>query len=415
MAECRITSHVTVANADKTIGGETIKEGQAYVVADKPIDPTGGGGAGEVSLNLCKIASFNLNERFRVYKIADASVTVQGTDLTTIADSNQVISDGTDFIAAGVTTEMDFQIVSGNDQGSYGIIEVAPFGLANSLKLDASMTDTASNLSWEITPEFNWKVDYSNAIFASIAPGSNVLRYLPFMGPGDHKGTFGNITATGPTVFTAADGNFQNVDNPVLVGESVEIKGGPDAGFYEITAVLSPQVLLVVNASWSADQTNLAWHIGKTSPHASVCRLHAVDGVNVVIPEENSVEVKIKSAIRDLADAQALDAQQEDPGSGFTAVDLFNQHGQFLACYRLQTTADESGNPLDDRIIIHARPWRGHDVDGVLFEKSDGTQKYTGSALNPVFPIRWLRDGWRLEISVARDTRQQPTPAEECN
>lgn len=409
-----VTSHVEIAEKDRTINGVSYGRGQAIIVSD--IEFTGA--SASISLDLCKIASFNLNEQFRVYKIANDSASVQGTDLVTAEESNIITSASTDFIAAGITTQMDIAIISGDDIGSYAIVEIAPGGDASALRIDAQMTATDTNLSWEIIPGQIWTIDYSIAITANIAPGSNILRYLPFIGPGDHKGTNAQVQTAQPTLIQVVDGNLTDVNNPVLVGEYIELKGGPDAGFYKITSVQATQ-LVVNNASWSADQTNLAWHIGKVSPHASVCRLHQVDGVNVVIPEENSVEVKIAQPIRDLADAQAFDIVREEVGGGFSAEQLFDTYGNFLACYRLQTTASHGqGVPLDDRVIIAAQPWRGHEVGGVLFfDDADPPQpKYFLSDANePVWPIRWLRDNWRLEIAIARDTRQEPEAIEVCD
>ena len=99
-------------------------------------------------------------------------------------------------------------------------------------------------------------------------------------------------------------------------------------------------------------------------------------------------------------------------------LDLFDEIGAFLACYRLKSDASQAqGVPVDDRVLIAALPWRGHVVDGVLYfdDQNPAEPKYDlSSADEPVWPIRWLRDNWRLEGAIAEDELQEPSAAEVC-
>ena len=421
MPVCNPTAFPTVAAGDITVGGQTVKEGQTYWPVVPPLDPSGGSGTGITSLAVCKIASFRTaSQVMRCYLVTSDTIVVGGSDLVTTVDSPIVTSASSNFLASGITPEHDLAILDNthNDFGVHRIAAVAPAGDATALQLVTPMTQTASSVSWEIVPAQIWKVDYSSIFFANIMPGSNIKRYFPFMGPGDHKGTNAQVETGSNGLIIVNDGNLTDPQNPVLVGEYIQIKNGPDAGFYEIVAVFQNLLAVVNPGSWSADQQNLGWHIGKTSPHANVCLLYQNDGVNIVMPKQDTIEVKIRSAIRNLADAQALDAaRSEGPGAGggVNAVGLFDDFGAFLACYRLQAVADESGNPLDDRVIIHAKPWRGHGVGGVLFFAANGSQKYDLSDPNePVLPIRWLRDDYRLEMSIGREAVQEPTLQQLC-
>lgn len=348
-----------------------------------------------------------------------------GNDLTTQEGSTVVFlpPGSTDFCGPPAAQIGDtLEIQEGPDAGSYQIVAFGGADPCRILGLDQDMTKTNINLDWRIQipagppdPDAPLVPNYSQVIKARAVPGSPLHRYRPYMGPGDHTGS-DLVTAAGSSTVTAAGATFLDPLNPVVPGMYIEIAAGSDAGRHEIANVVNGTTLELVTPM-TADATGLSYRIDIVSDHATTLQLVPVSGGKLIaVPDQDSIEVKIARPIRDEIDAAAFDTARE---LGTTeAVDLFDIHGAYLACYRLQDGASHSqGVPIDNRVIIAAMPWRGHAVDGVLFfdDQDPAQEKYDLSdADEPVWPIRWLRDHWRLEMAIGREPLQEPTEDEAC-
>ncbi len=403
MAECYLTSHVEISTTDRVVGGKTIKTGQAIIVSDKKV-----GGGGEI--DICKIAQY-VDGLLECVPVTNDMSGLTGTDGETLEGTNLFLSDTAGFIDNNVAAGDFVTISSGNQQGTYRIVQV----LTNEAVLVPAVFDIAeTGLSWLLIRNQR-PPDYSKVLRA-LPVSANAflphLRYFPMFGPGDHHAKTMSTTATTALVDEEADFDDPNRLIPTNGDGYIEILTGADAGFHQIVQV--QQTILTVQTSLTATAQDIHYRVRLVSPHATHVMVSEWGTEKVVIPIQDSFEVKIISAVRNLADAQALDVQSEIPKTT-RAADLFGAIGEYLGCYRLRIdAADDDGMPLDNRVLIPAKPWRGHDTDGVLFFREAGQQKYTGSALNPVFPIRWLRNMYRLEIAIARDTRQAPTAGQEC-
>lgn len=303
------------------------------------------------------------------------------------------------FIADGIQAGMTLIVIGGVNGGNYEIIDV--------------LTETAFivELAWEVSQGsvvYEIKSDVSSIDYSHIFEVKLELthRFLPYVGPGDHVG--GDLrTFAGQTSVLSEDANFTDPSNPVLPRMYIEIFSGADAGRHRVVTVGS--VVLTLAAPMNDTASGLVYRIDIVSEHATSLQLI---NERALVPDQNRLEVKIARAIRDQTDAIIFDISRE---GGQDALNLFNEIGSYLACYRLQVGANDQGLPIDDRVIIGVKPWRGHTIDGVLFFDANAEQKFDLSDLDePVLPIGWYRDHWRLEFAIARAKRQEPTNAETC-
>lgn len=405
------TSHVEIAEKDIIVNGRAIGKGQAYIVSD--LEFAGGGGAGGV--DYVKIASF-IGQEMQCFKMNEIFVTVTGSDLVTTLGSTTVTSAGTDWVAQGIKEGTYIRLTSGSDAGPYRIATVAPGEDATALELECAMATTATGISFEVIKETKWEPDYATVIRSYPEPESPLRRYRPYLGSGDHVGC-DLTTAVGSALVFVPGAKFNDVDNPVPVGAYLEIYQGADQGRYRIIGgITSTNLLLDTSLTADSPPGGLAYRINLVSEHASVLSMVAFDGKNVLTGTQDGIEVKIARPIRNEGDAIAFDIFRE-MGTDDT-VDLFDKIGSFLACYRLTNAASQAqGVPVDNRVVIAALPWRGHLVDGVLYfdDQNPPQPKYDlSSADEPVWPIRWLRDNWRLEDAIAEDELQEPTAAQVC-
>lgn len=405
-----ITSHVEIAEKDITVNGKAVGKGQAYIVSD--LEFTGAGGAGGV--DYVKLASF-IGQEIQCFKMNEVFVNVTGSDLVTTLGSATVTSAGTDWVAQGIIAGSYIRLTSGSDAGPYRIAVVASGGNATALELECAMATTATGINFEVIKETKWEPDYATLFRSYPKPDSPLRRYRPYLGPGDHVGC--NLaTSAGNQQVVAPGADFEDVGHAVPVNAYLEIYQGADQGRHRIILVNASTLLLAAPLTETSQPGGIAYRVSLVSEHASVLSMVAFDGKNVLTGTQDGIEVKIARPIRDEGDAITFDIFRE-MGNDDT-VDLFNEIGPFLACYRLKSGASQAqGVPVDDRVIIAALPWRGHLVSGVLYfdDQSPAQPKYDLSdADEPVWPIRWLRDNWRLEDAIAEDELQEPTAGEVC-
>lgn len=412
----------------------------ALVRAPKPARGTTGAAATPIRyVKLAQIVDNQLRCIPLTFVAAVPAQVLSGNNLRTfgfestvvaIPSSGNAFCDGQPPVPPPVPGQV-LEILEGPDAGSYQIEAITSCNRLTVSPAPSSGSD-GFNLDWRIQvapaiPEAGWPADYSQVFKAVAVAGSPLHRYRPYLGPGDHTGSDlvtndGSEEGDEVTHVSSASANFLDTANPVEPGMYLEIAGGPDAGRHQIASVIPPQIKgdpatqLELLTPMTASATGLSYRIDIVSEHATTLQLVPVGGQLVAVPDQDSVEVKIRLPIRDEDDANTLDTQRE---LGTTeALDLFNEHGAFLACYRLQVGAShDQGLPIDDRVIIVALPWRMHSVPSALFFdfQNPAQPKYDLSDDGePVWPIRWLREHYRLEAAIGYVVDHEPSAADLC-
>lgn len=336
------------------------------------------------------------------------AVLIAADDGTVVLGFSRLISQEANFILNGAVPGMFLHILEGVSAGYHLITEIV-----SDVTIDTATTFSSNQLNvvFEITDanvDPAWGPDYSRIYEVDLGSTGPTHRFLPYIGPGDYVGNDGQ-TFAGQVGFFAANSNFSTPSNPVIPGMYVEIFSGPDAGRHLIVAVSA--TILFLATALTSNGVGLSFRVDITSEHATTLQLI---GESSLVPDQNHLEVKIARAIHNVTQATEFDISREQNNTD--ARDLLTEIGGYLACYRLQVGANGiTGLPVDSDVIIGVKPWRGHTVSGPLFFNAKGEPKYDLSDPDePVVPIGWYRDHWRLEIAVARVVLHAPLEDELC-
>lgn len=217
--------------------------------------------------------------------LTPGQVFLHANDLSTLAGSDGcTITHNT--TTYGVVLGSIVEILSGNDIGSYKIVELLG---TLSFRLDAQLTTTATGVEYRIrdaAPVFLLPMRELTEIQTMLA-GSTSGILLPYAYPIDirvgdltniGKGVLVDGTETGgPRLDTAASSNLITStaasfnDAGVTVGDRLIIYEGLDAGEYRVEAVVSP-IVLCINAHLTDTAVNLKYKVG--TPSTGTARLY---------------------------------------------------------------------------------------------------------------------------------------------
>lgn len=260
------------------------------------VTPTGGGGGTGLRYRLDDEIQLDLVDP-RAPKIPIGDI-FPGGDLNTVANSNIVNSNNTNFLLAGVEIGDLLEIPSGNQAGLYTVTAVQ----ANQLTLASEVPATGFNLEFNVFTGFTGierpmvrvkeieLLDSTNQPTGVTIPYGDIIdiRALGVFGnrsQGTLVDSFRGSIDVGVSAITLNDTSVDFIVRGVTVGTRLEILEGDNIGEYEV-ATVSSNSLTIIGASggdkdFASTDTDIHYNIGVTS--SGVARLYFLDPTSVEI------------------------------------------------------------------------------------------------------------------------------------